>query len=78
MKPKEIFSVAIRLLGLCFLYHGLLAAPRLLTAFVGGPLALFATVFDISWPLLVAYWLLGGAPLLMQIAYPGPDAETPK
>jgi hypothetical protein len=71
MKPKDLFSLAVRILGLVFLYHGLSALPTLLpTAFsrtVGG---LFIAVLMVGWPLLLAYWLLRGAPLLMRIAYP--------
>ncbi len=78
MKPKDIFSLAIRILGLVFLYHGLSILPMMLS---GGFRNLLMAIIMIGWPLLVAYWLLRGAPLLMRLAYPDtPSAnknETP-
>jgi hypothetical protein len=75
MKQKEIFSLAVRLLGLVFLYHGLSVLPGVLPMifspgsvgnFVGGILML-------GWPLVVAYWLVRGGTPLVRIAYP--DSE---
>lgn len=79
MNSKELFSLAVRLLGLGFVYHGLSALPAASTVvfagLVGGSLSGFLyAIFTALWPLLVAYWLLRGAPLLMQIAYPGASA----
>ncbi|MBL9173729.1 MAG: hypothetical protein JNL10_09360 [Verrucomicrobiales bacterium] len=75
MNSKELFRLAIRLLGLGFVYLGLAALPAsssaILAGMLGGNLYGFLfTVFTALWPLCVAYWLLRGAPLLMQIAYP--------
>lgn len=73
MKPKEIFSLAVRVLGLVFLYQGLTAVPTqipLLNAARSlGQLTFF--LFLTAWPLLIAWWLLRGAPLLLRVAYPG-------
>lgn len=80
MKPRDIFKLAVRILGLAFVYNGLTAlpatAPAVLMAFMGGQVVnfVFALLMAI-WPLAVAYWLLRGAPLLMRIAYP--DTTTP-
>jgi hypothetical protein len=74
MNPKEIFGLAVRLLGLVFLYHGLSALPGVLSiiplnssgSFVGG-------IIMVVWPLVVAYWLLLGGPPLVRIAYPNSE-----
>lgn len=75
MKPKEIFTLAVRLLGLVFLYHGLQALPieaeDLLSALRHFEVInILSTLVLAVWPLIVAYWLLSGAALLVQIAYP--------
>jgi hypothetical protein len=71
MTPKSIFSLAIRLLGLLFLYHGLVALPALLTIFPAGSFWNFVTnLVAIFWPFAVAFWLIQGAPLVMRAAYP--------
>ena len=70
MKPKEILQLAVRLLGLVFLYHGLSGVPTLLPVALSGVGNLFLPLFMLGWPLLLAYWLLRGAPLIMRIAYP--------
>lgn len=77
MKPDTILQLAIRLLGLVFLYHGIQQVP-------GGAFQVFSSVLSgnvgaiimgfviFGWPLAVAFWLLRGAPLLMRIAFPEP------
>ncbi len=82
MRMRDIFELAVRLLGLVFLYHGLVALPTALpmvwTSMLG--VQLVGLLFGIAvavWPLLVAYWLLGGAQLLVRMAYPeGISAST--
>lgn len=90
MKPKDILQLAVRLLGLVFLYHGLQALPMAVGQIIGSfPHDLgrdMRSVFSFSgffmgvimagWPLLVSYWLLRGAPLIMRIAYPDATATT--
>ncbi len=71
MKPKDIFKLAIRLVGLVFLYHGLSALPTIIP-FIFTDLFrnyMFALVMSV-WQLAMAWWLLGGAPLLLRRAYP--------
>lgn len=75
MKSKELFKLGVRLLGLVFVYHGLMALPTAIVAIVPGTHVSIAggfifAIFLVVWPLVVAYWLLRGAPLLMRIAYP--------
>jgi hypothetical protein len=76
MKPKDIFGLAVRLLGLFFLYLALKAVTPLLDLEIIENAdksdiinALLPVVFDLA----VAWWLLGGG-LLTRRAYP----ETPK
>ena len=77
MKSKEIFQLAVRLLGLVMLYHAMqhfiIAAPSMIG---------FAT--STAWLLVIiglrlgmAYWLISGAPFLMRLAYPEPDQPAP-
>ena len=81
MKPQDILKLAVRLLGLVFLYHGLQILPMAVIQFctavpsmsVG---SMFTSLLMAGWPLAVAYWLLRGAPLIMRIAYPDPPAST--
>jgi len=75
MKPKEIFTLSARLLGLVFLYHGLQVAPLAVAQLYGAILAFsigsgLTNLVIVGWPLLLAYWLLRGAPFLVRIAYP--------
>jgi len=76
MKPKDIFILVIRVLGLVFLYHGLSALVPLLFSAAILPFAVSALM--VVWQLLLAYWLLRGAPLLMRIAYPETTGRSPK
>jgi hypothetical protein len=72
MKPRDIFGLAVRLLGLYFLYLGLRAASLMLdfgaieTASKSDSLN---AILPITFNLLVAWWLLGGG-LLIRRAYP--------
>jgi hypothetical protein len=80
MKSKEIFNVAVRIIGLLFLYQGLVSVP---TAFAGicpvFPHFVFRNLvpglFMVGWPLLVASWLVRGAPWLMRLAYRNEASE---
>lgn len=70
MKPKDIFPIAIKLLGLVFLYDGLKAVPPI---FFGAYLAIPHVIFFLA----LAWWLLGGAKLLMKRAYPESASQSP-
>jgi len=77
MKSKDIFGLAVRLLGLVFLYHGFSALPTTLPVVFSGSFGnTIIGILIVGWPLVVAYWLIRGAPLLMRIAYPDPPAST--
>ena len=72
MKPRDIFGLAVRLLGLFFLYLGLRAVSPILdleTLQTTGKADILNALIPIAFNLLVAWWLLGGG-LLMRRAYP--------
>ena len=72
MKPRDIFGLAVRLLGLFFLYLGLRAmSPVLDLEAIGnaGKSDIINAILPVAFNLLVAWWLLGGG-LLMRRAYP--------
>ena len=76
MNQKNIFALAVRILGLVSFYRGLEALPiagaQFCNSVPGGELAgIVGPIVKAAWPLLVAYWLIRGAPLLIRIAYPG-------
>ena len=89
MKPKDIFSVAVRVIGLLFLYQGLTAVPAVINNWYLFPQMKFAAIIPsliaIGWPLFIAWWMVRGAPWLMRLAYPeergsapsAPSATTP-
>lgn len=75
MKPKSLFELAVKILGLVFVYHGLNSAPNSLGLVWDAlksfyPLPFLVTSLFVAWPFLVAYWLLRGAPLLVNLAFP--------
>jgi hypothetical protein len=76
---KDIFSLAVRLLGLVFLYLGLSAVTPLLdfTAIqTAGAGDIITVILPIVFHLLVAWWLLGGG-FLIRRAYPEASKISP-
>ena len=90
MKTKDLFALAIRLLGLVFLYHGLRNLPPAIVQILGsfpqdlgqgirahGSFGKFiGGIVMVAWPLLVAGWLLRGASFIMRMAYPTGTANA--
>src|SRR5512137_1692323 len=75
MKSREVLKLGVRLLGLVFLYHGLMLLPANIVQFCAYVLSatlssMFTILLQAGWTLLLAFWLLRGAPLIMRIAYP--------
>jgi hypothetical protein len=75
MKPRDIFGIAVRLLGLVFLARGLILVPEAADSLFRSlvhfdPYQIFSGLWLAGWPLLAAWWLVRGAPPLMRIAYP--------
>lgn len=69
---KDIFSLAVRLLGLVFLYLGLSAVPPLLdfgAVETAAKSDIISVILPIAFNLAVAWWLLGGTWLIRR-AYP--------
>jgi hypothetical protein len=81
MKAKDIFGLAVRIIGLAFLYQGLSAVPNAITSLCPGLTHfywrnLFPSLLIVGWPLFIGYWLVRGAPWLMALAYgPRPGAR---
>jgi hypothetical protein len=72
MKPKEIFGLAVRLLGLVFLYLGLKDAPIVMNVptLMGEEKSdIVAEVLPVVFNLVVACWLLRSS-MLIRWAYP--------
>jgi hypothetical protein len=76
MKPrdlfKDIFGLAVRLLGLVFLYFGLNAVLPILdlgAIETAGKGDILNAILPVAFNLAVAWWLLGGG-LLVRRAYP--------
>lgn len=67
MKTRDIFALSVRLLGLFFLYLGLKSACGIWNVHA---VSLLGTILAVICFLAVAWWLIGGAPLIMQRAYP--------
>lgn len=77
MKPKDIFILAVRLLGLYFLYIGLkdLDVPALMDVTVikgDNSDDIISTALPVVFNLALAWWLLGGS-FLIRRAYPEPS-----
>ena len=75
MKPRDIFGLIIRLVGVIFIYEGAEKVPLALSAIFPGfktvsGIGFLSALFMVGWPLAVAYWLLRGAPPVSRLAYP--------
>ena len=73
MKPREIFHLSIRLLGLLFVGFGCinLAGAWQMIMTDHWPFGLFVLIF----PFIVARWLLGGGEPIMRIAFPSENPD---
>jgi hypothetical protein len=75
MKPKDIFGLIVRLVGLAFLYKSAENVPLALTYLFPGyrsfsGVGILSALFLVGWPLAVAYWFLRGAQPVSRLAYP--------
>ena len=76
---KDIFGLAVRLLGLVFLYFGLSAVPPLLdlgAIETAGKSDILNAILPMVFNLAVAWWLIGGG-LLVRRAYPEASRISP-
>jgi hypothetical protein len=70
MKPRDLFKLAVRILGLIFLYHGLLPLPVLFQGVFGSAFNWIGFFMTVGWPLIVGFVLLGFAPKFTDFFYP--------
>jgi hypothetical protein len=75
MKPKDIFGLIVRLVGLIFLYESAEKVPLAVSIAFSGFKTISGNGFlnvllMVGWPLAVAYWMLRGAPPISRLAYP--------
>ena len=82
MKSKELFGLAVRIIGLVFLYQGLASVPTAAASIC--PVFphfyfrnLLPSLWLVGWPLAVAYWMVRGAPWLMRLAFPEGVKDEP-
>ena len=76
MKPGDLLKLAVRVLGLVFLYRGLSALPTVIPLMLTSAIGKFViSLLLVVWPLAIAWWLMGGAPLLTHRAYPQSTEE---
>jgi hypothetical protein len=75
MKAIDIFNLMVRLLGLFFIY---LAVREVPVIFSGPPgQVLSRVILTVAFYVGVAWWLLGGAQLLVKRAYPEASSQSP-
>ena len=58
MKQKDIFTLAVRILGLVFLYHGLTTIPATFSGFSFTWVCIAAFYLAAAWWLLTTRWLI--------------------
>jgi hypothetical protein len=75
MKTKDIFNLIVRLLGLFFIYLAAREVPIIFARSLGQ--VLFPVILTVAFYFSVAWWLLGGAPLLVRRAYPESSSQQP-
>jgi hypothetical protein len=71
MKPQDLFNLAVRLLGLVFIYLAARAVANIIFAPSEIIPALLTAVFYSG----IAWWLTGGAQVLAERAYPDVGGE---
>ncbi len=75
MKAKDIFNLTVRLLGLFFIY---LAARQVPVIFAGpSGQVFFPVILTAGFYIGVGWWMLGGAQLLVNRAYPEANSQRP-
>ena len=84
MKPKDIFGLAVRLLGLYFLYLALNAVTQMLNSDIfespdqsGLVSGLVNGLLPVIFDLIVAAWLISGW-LIIRMAYPESGKISPQ
>jgi hypothetical protein len=79
MKAKDIFGLVIRLLGVYFFYLAAIGLPSIWRWLLMPGRISWSVVFDnlfiVTWEAALAWWLVKGAPPVMQWAYPEEKKE---
>jgi len=78
MKPKDIFGLAVRILGLYFLYLGFYGVTQMLSSdIVESPNErdIIYALLPVAFNLVIGWWLLGGG-WLVRRAYPEPSRAS--
>lgn len=79
MKTKDIFGLAVRIMGLFFLYRGINLGPALLDGFAqsfgSGDVAGIWSTLKTAWPIFVGLYLVRGAPVLLNWAFPSENVS---
>ncbi len=75
MNPKDIFGLAVRLLGLYFFYLAIASLPMIFSGHSSG--LSNRVILNVALLIGFAWWMLGGAPLLVQRAYPTERSQAP-
>ena len=74
MKAKDLFGLAVRLIGLVFLYQALASIPMALTSVFPNftyfyPRNILPSLITVGWPLALAFGLIRGAGFIIRFAY---------
>ncbi|HEY4415344.1 MAG TPA: hypothetical protein VGO57_06595 [Verrucomicrobiae bacterium] len=69
MKSRDLFKLAVRILGLVFLYHGLSSIPVLFQGLFTGISNAVSIILMVGWLLVVAFVLLRFAPKIADYFY---------
>lgn len=80
MKTKKLFGLAVRIMGLFFLYRGINLGPALADglakSFGSGEVAGVWETIKTAWPIFVGLYLVRGAPVLLHWAFPVEKTST--
>ena len=79
MKPRDIFGLILRLMGLIFICNALDKVPLAISSLRASfGMGLYTTLMIVVWPLLIAFWLFRGAPPISKMAYPREQQDPAK
>lgn len=69
LTPRNIFKLAVRIVGLIFLYHGLMFFPEIFAAIYDRAPNGIGILLMVAWQLAVAFCLLAFAPKITDFFY---------
>jgi hypothetical protein len=73
MNAKDLFGLAVRIMGLIFLYYGLAAFPTVINACMAKSVM---GVIMVLWPLFVAYGVFRYSAQIEAMAYPDSEDDS--